>query len=126
MKNIIKTKLAPSAIGPYSQAVLANHTLYISGQIAINPENGELILDNIKAETTRVMLNLKAVLKAANLDFSAVVKTSIFLKNMSDYDDVNEVYASFFESDFPAREAMQVGKLPKNVSVEISMIATQK
>jgi len=123
MKNIISTDSAPSAIGPYSQAVKINNTLFTSGQIAINPDTGQLELDNIDDETKRVMLNLKAVLAAAELDFKDVVKTSIFLKDMDDFDAVNLVYASFFSTDFPARETVQVAKLPKNVNVEISMIA---
>lgn len=123
MKKIIQTNAAPSAIGPYSQAVLVNNTLYTSGQIAINPENGLMDDEDIPAETNRVMLNLKAVLAAANLSFKDVVKATIFLKNMDDFDAVNKVYAAVFETDFPARETVQVAKLPKNVNVEISMIA---
>ncbi|UKN02085.1 RidA family protein [Paracrocinitomix mangrovi] len=123
MKQIISTKDAPGAIGPYSQAVLAGNMLYTSGQIAIDPQSGELILDDIKTETHKVMQNLKAVLAAANMNFSNVVKTSIFLATMDDFAEVNEVYASYFESDFPARETVEVSQLPKDVNVEISMIA---
>jgi 2-iminobutanoate/2-iminopropanoate deaminase len=123
MKRIISTTNAPQAIGPYSQAVQINGVLYTSGQIAINPKNNELEIGNIQEETELVMRNLEAVLSAAGMQFSQVVKTSIFLKNMDDFQLVNEVYASFFTSDFPARETVQVSKLPKDVNVEISMIA---
>jgi len=125
MKQIIQTKNAPSAIGPYSQAVLINGTLFTSGQIAINPETSELELDSLHHETHLVMANLKAVLASAKMDFSNVVKASIFLKNMNDFAEINEIYASYFESDYPARETVQVAKLPKDVNVEISMIAVQ-
>ena len=123
MKQIIQTKKAPSAIGPYSQAVLVNGTLFTSGQIAINPETSELEIDNLNHETHLVMTNLKAVLEAAGMDFSNVVKSSIFLKNMNDFSEINDIYASYFSNDYPARETVEVAKLPKNVNVEISMIA---
>ena len=123
MKKIISTKKAPGAIGPYSQAVLVNGFLYTSGQIAINPESGELVLDTIQHETHQVMKNLEALLTEAGADFSHVVKTSIFLQSMQDFQAVNEVYASYFNADFPARETVEVGGLPKGVNVEISMIA---
>lgn len=124
MKKIITTTNAPAPIGPYNQAVLAGDTLYISGQIALNPETGNLVLDNIKAETTQVMQNLKAILNAADMTFENVVKSSIFISNMDDFASINEVYGSFFnEATAPARETVQVAKLPKNVNVEISMIA---
>ncbi|MEX1000886.1 MAG: RidA family protein [Crocinitomicaceae bacterium] len=123
MKKIIATKNAPSAIGPYSQAVQYGNILYTSGQIAINPITSELILSDIKSETDQVMKNLEAVLLAAGMDFSNVIKTSIFLSDMDDFAEVNEIYASYFESDYPARETVQVAQLPKNVNVEISMIA---
>ena len=123
MKQIIQTKNAPSAIGPYSQAVLINGTLFTSGQIAINPNTSELELDNLNHETHLVMKNLKAVLVEANMDFTNVVKASIFLKNMDDFSEINEIYASYFKGDYPARETVQVAKLPKDVNVEISMIA---
>ena len=124
MKRIISTKEAPEAIGSYSQAVLNNNTLYCSGQIAINPETGDLIMDNITNETNQVMKNIKAVLKAANMDFSNVVKSSIFMKNMDDYSEINKVYAGYFKENHPAREAVEVSALPKNVNVEISIIAS--
>lgn len=123
MKKIISTDKAPGAIGPYSQAVSFNGMLFTSGQIAINPETGELVQDNIAVETTQVMTNLKAVLEASDLDFNRVIKTTIFLKNMDDFAAVNDVYASYFGDNFPARETVQVAKLPKDVNVEISMIA---
>lgn len=123
MKEIIQTEKAPQAIGPYSQAVKVNNMLYTSGQIAINPTNGLLEIDDIELETKRVMLNLKAVLTAAQYDFSTVVKASIFLKNMDDFEKVNKVYATFFNADYPARETVQVAKLPKDVNVEISVVA---
>jgi len=125
MKQIIQTKNAPSAIGPYSQAVLINGTLFTSGQIAINPQTNELELDSLNHETHLVMANLKAVLKASNMDFPNVVKASIFLKNMDDFAEINEIYASYFKADYPARETVEVAKLPKDVNVEISMIAVQ-
>jgi 2-iminobutanoate/2-iminopropanoate deaminase len=123
MKKIISTKNAPSPIGPYSQAVLVNGTLYVSGQIAINPANGLLVLDNIIEETKRVMDNVKAILTEAGMDFSNVVKTGIFLSDMNNFAKVNEVYGSYFTKDFPARETVQVSRLPKDVNVEISVVA---
>ena len=123
MKKVIATKKAPAAIGPYSQAILNNNTLYCSGQIAINPETGTLVIDNITNETTQVMQNIAAVLKAADMDFSNVVKCSIFMKSMDDYAQINRVYGKYFDQNPPAREAVQVSGLPKNVNVEISVIA---
>ncbi len=125
MKKVISTKNAPTAIGPYSQAILSNNTLYCSGQIAINPTTGNLVMDNITAETNQVMQNISAVLTAAEMDFSNVVKCSIFMKNMNDYAAINEVYAKSYGEDNPAREAVQVSVLPKNVNVEISVIAVK-
>lgn len=125
MKKIILTPNAPSAIGPYAQANLCNGVLYISGQIPVNPSTGELV-EGITAETHQVMKNLKAVLEEAEMNFKNVVKSTIFLKDMNDFAAVNEVYASYLEKDaYPARETVQVAGLPKNVSVEISMIAHQ-
>ena len=124
MKKIISTKEAPEAIGSYSQALLKNNTLYCSGQIAINPVTGDLIMDNITNETNQVMENIKAVLKAANMDFSNVVKSSIFMRNMENYSEINKVYAGYFKENPPAREAVEVSALPKNVNVEISIIAS--
>ena len=125
MKKVISTKNAPAAIGPYSQAILSNNTLYCSGQIAINPATEYLVIENITAETTQVMQNILAVLKAADMDFSNVVKCSIFMKDMNDYAAINEVYAKSFGDNPPAREAIQVSVLPKNVNVEISVIAVK-
>lgn len=122
-KKIIVTKNAPSAIGPYSQAVLANDTLYCSGQIAIDPSSGLLVIDNITAEITQVMENIAAVLEAAEMSFDNVVKCSIFMSSMDHYQEVNEVYAKYFGENPPAREAVAVKTLPKEVNVEISVIA---
>ena len=124
MKNIIKTKNAPSPVGPYNQAILFNNTLYASGQIAINPLNNQIINEDIEAETKQVMENLNEVLKEAKMDFSNVVKCTIFLKDMNDFESVNQIYSTFFnEKDAPARETVEVSMLPKNVNVEISLIA---
>lgn len=124
-KTIISTPHAPAAIGPYSQANMVNGVLYISGQIPIDPATGNLV-DGIEKETHQVMKNLKAVLDAAGLNFSHVVKATIFLKNMDDFAVMNDIYASYLDAQsFPARETVQVACLPKNVSVEISMIAHQ-
>lgn len=123
-KKIIFTDKAPAPIGPYSQAVLSGNTLYTSGQIAINPANGELVLESIESETKQVMENMKAVLAAAEMTFDNVVKTTIFITDMNDFARINAVYGSFFtESNAPARETVQVSVLPKLVNVEISMIA---
>jgi len=124
MKKTITTINAPAPIGPYNQAVLANDTLYVSGQIGMNPKTMELVEGKIEEETRQVMENLKAVLTAANLDFEHVVKSSIFLSNMDDFAQVNEIYGTYFEAETaPARETVAVKTLPKNVRVEISMIA---
>lgn len=124
MKKIIETKNAPAPIGPYSQAVLVNNTLYSSGQIAIDPATEDLITEDIEKETTQVMQNIKAVLAAAEMNFDQVIKTTIFISNMDDFAKINEIYGSYFdEKNAPARETVQVAKLPKNVNVEISVIA---
>jgi len=123
MKQIIKTTNAPAPIGPYSQAVQAGNFLFVSGQVAINPENGELNIGNIEEETHQVMRNLKAVLLEAGLTFDHVVKSTIFLSDMGTFAQVNEVYGQYFSANFPARETVQVSVLPKNVNVEISVIA---
>ena len=126
MKQIISTPNAPSPIGPYSQAVLSGNTLYTSGQIAIDPETGDLVLDSIKIETKQVMENMKAVLEAVHMTFENVVKTSIFLTDMHSFSDVNEIYATYFkDATAPARETVEVANLPKFVNVEISMIAVK-
>lgn len=124
-KKIIATPDAPAAIGPYSQAVLVNGTLYCSGQIALDPVTGELVDDGIQSETFQVMKNIGAVLAAADMDFGHVVKASIFMSDMAYYVDINEVYMKYFESDPPAREAVAVKTLPKHVNVEISVIAVK-
>lgn len=124
MKKIIYTENAPAPIGPYNQAVLIGNTLYTSGQIALNPQTMELVLDDIETETKQVMENMKAVLAAAEMTFENVVKTSIFIMNMEDFSRINAVYGTYFnEATAPARETVQVACLPKNVSIEISMIA---
>lgn len=126
MKKIINTPKAPEPIGPYSQAVLAGNTLYISGQVAFNPETMDLVLGDIQTETKQVMENLKAVLDAADMTFDQVVKSSIFISDMNNFSLINEVYAEYFnEADAPARETVQVARLPKDVNVEISMIAVK-
>ncbi|HEY5687498.1 MAG TPA: RidA family protein [Yeosuana sp.] len=126
MKKIIITSKAPAPIGPYNQAILKGNTLYTSGQIALNPETGELILTDIKTETQQIMKNMQAVLEAADMTFDDVVKTTIFITDMNDFGQINEVYGSYFNEDnAPARETVQVAKLPKNVHVEISMIAVK-
>ena len=124
-KKIINTSDAPAAIGPYSQAVLAGDTLYCSGQIAINPNTGDLVIDSIQAETEQVMKNIKAVLKAAEMDFSNVVKCSIFMSSMEHYGVINKVYAAYFSENPPAREAVAVKTLPKEVNLEISVVAVR-
>jgi 2-iminobutanoate/2-iminopropanoate deaminase len=124
MKKIIKTSKAPAPIGPYNQAILSGNTLYTSGQIAIDPSSGKLKIDTIKEETLLVMENMKAVLAAADMTFENVVKTSIFISDMTNFSEINEVYGSYFNEDTaPARETVEVANLPKFVNVEISMIA---
>lgn len=125
MKTVINTKNAPAPIGPYSQAVIVNGMLYVSGQVAINPATGDVIKGSINDETKQVMENLKSILTEAGLDFSNVVKTTIFLKDMNNFKNVNEVYGSYFTKDFPARETVEVARLPKDVNVEISVIAAK-
>jgi 2-iminobutanoate/2-iminopropanoate deaminase len=124
MKKIIYTENAPAPIGLYNQAILVGNTLYTSGQIALNPQTMELVLDDIETETKQVMENMKAVLAAAEMTFENVVKTSIFIMNMEDFSRINAVYGAYFnEATAPARETVQVACLPKNVNIEISMIA---
>ncbi len=124
MKRIIYTDKAPSPIGPYNQAILVDNTLYTSGQIAINPTTGELLEGTIEQETELVMQNLNEVLKAAKMTFEDVIKTSIFISDMNNFQLINKVYASYFdENTAPARETVEVANLPKFVNVEISMIA---
>ncbi len=123
MKKIISTEKAPKAIGPYSQAVVLNGVVYCSGQIPLDPSSMEIVGNTAKEQATQVMKNLAEVLKAAGSDFSKVVKCSIFLDDMGDFAEVNEVYGSYFTSEPPARETVAVQTLPKNVLVEISCIA---
>ena len=126
MKQFIKTEHAPAPIGPYNQAVLVNDTLYVSGQIGLNPVSMKLVEGGVVAETERVMLNLKAVLDAANMSFNNVIKSTIFVANMNDFSKVNEVYGKYFDSSTaPARECVEASNLPKFVTVEISVIAVK-
>ena len=126
MKKIIFTEKAPAPIGPYNQAVLSGNTLYASGQIAINPASGEIVTDNINDETKQVMDNIAAILEAADMTFENVVKATIFIMDMNNFAAINTIYGSYFnEKTAPARETVQVACLPKNVNVEISIIAMQ-
>ena len=124
-KAIINTNRAPAPIGPYNQAILVNDTLYISGQVCIDPATNDLKNRDIQEETHQVMHNLKAILAEAGMTFNNVVKTSIFITDMNRFSEINEVYGKYFEGDFPARETVQVSALPKLVNVEISMIAVK-
>ena len=125
MKKIIYTKKAPDPVGPYSQAVFVNSTLYISGQVAINPETGKIENSNIENETLQVMKNLEAILNEVGFNFKNVIKSSIFLSDMNNFNAVNKIYGSFFSvEDAPARVTVEVSRLPKDVNVEIDMIAT--
>lgn len=126
MKTIITTKNAPAPIGPYNQAVLTGNTLYISGQIALNPISGKLVTGDICMETKQVMENLKAVLGAAKMTFENVIKSSIFISNMNNFTEINRIYGEYFDNETaPARETVEVANLPKFVNVEISMIAVK-
>ena len=122
-KQIIKTTNAPAPIGPYSQAVKANGFLFCSGQIALHPQTGELMTADLETETEQVMANIKALLDEAGISFGNIVKTSIFLSDMSLFAKVNEIYGSYFSANFPARETVAVKTLPRNVNVEISVTA---
>ena len=124
-KQIINTPNAPAPIGPYNQAILAGNLLFISGQIALKPGSSELVNADIIEETHQVMQNLKSILAAASMEFNQVVKTTIFLSDMELFGQVNEIYGKYFEGEFPARETVAVKGLPKNVRVEISMIAAK-
>ena len=124
-KKIIRTPNAPAPIGPYNQAVQFGNTLYVSGQIALDAANGELVQGDVQAETQKVMENLQAVLEAAGMNFSNVLKSTIFLMDMGQFAQVNEVYGRYFGEDAPARETVQVAGLPKGVKVEISVIAAK-
>ena len=124
-RTIIKTPLAPAAIGPYSQGVLAGETLYCSGQIPIDPDGGGLISGTIEAETERVLENLGAVLRAASMDYENVVRCTVYLTSMDDYAQVNEVYAQYFSESPPAREAVAVAALPRGARIEVSCVAVR-
>ncbi len=122
-KILVETTDAPKAIGPYSQAIIANGFVYVSGQIGRSLETGTLVDGGIEAETKQVLKNLEAVLKAANSDFDNVVKTNIFLADINDFDKVNEIYGSYLKAPYPARSTVQVAKIPRNAKIEIEMIA---
>jgi 2-iminobutanoate/2-iminopropanoate deaminase len=123
MKAIINTNNAPAPIGPYNQAVSANGFVFVSGQIPLDTATGQVISGDIRAETHKVMENIGAILAESGLDFGSVVKSTIFITDMGSFGSVNEVYGSYFTGNFPARETVQVAALPKNVNVEISVIA---
>ncbi len=123
LKKIVKTDKAPAAIGPYSQAVVHQNTIYCSGQIALNPETTELESENVEEQTTQVMKNIEQILLEAGSSFSKVLKCSIFLADMNDFSAVNEIYGSYFPEQPPARETVEVSRLPKDVKIEISCIA---
>ena len=126
MKKVVKTDKAPAPIGPYNQAIFAGNTLYISGQIAIDPKSGDLITDDLEKETKQVLENLKAILTEAGLNMNHVVKTSIFISDMNNFGKINDVYSGYFHSEnAPARETVEVANLPKFVNVEISAIAVK-
>ena len=124
-KKIIQSDQAPAPIGPYSQAVIAGNMMYVSGQIALHPVTGELVMSNLEAETRQVMENIRAILAQASVSFDAIVKSSIFLSDMAHFTRVNEVYSGFFTGNYPARETVQVVKLPLNANVEISVVAVK-
>jgi 2-iminobutanoate/2-iminopropanoate deaminase len=123
MKEIINTKNAPSAIGPYSQAVWAGDMLLMSGQIALNPETGVMENESLASETHRVMKNIAGILEAAGMDYSHILKASIFIKDMNEFAQINEIYASYLQEPYPARETVEVARLPKDARIEISIIA---
>ena len=123
MKKVITSKNAPAPIGPYNQAIQAGNTLYVSGQIALDPHSGLMVNTNIEAETTQVMKNLQAILKEAGADFTKVVKCSIFVKDLNNFATINKIYGEYFPTEAPARETVEVARLPKDAQVEISCIA---
>ena len=125
-KTIINTKNAPAPIGPYNQAVIVDNTIYISGQICLDPATGNLKNKDIQEETHQVMQNLKSILQEAGMTFSNVVKTTIFITDMNSFSAINEIYGKYFDGDFPARETVQVSALPKFVNVEISMMGVKQ
>lgn len=123
MRTVVRTDRAPGAIGPYSQAIVANGLVFCSGQIAIDPVTGQMVGDDVRAQTVQVMENLRAVLEAAGASFASVVKTTIYLKSLSDFGVVNEIYGRYFPTDPPARATVEVSRLPRDALVEIDMIA---
>jgi 2-iminobutanoate/2-iminopropanoate deaminase len=123
MREVISTEFAPKAIGPYSQAIKAGAFVFVSGQIAFDPSTGEIVEGDVRVQTQRVLNNISAVLASAGTDMSKVVKTTVFLKNMSDFPVMNEVYAQFWTKNFPARSTVEVAQLPRNVLIEIDVIA---
>jgi len=125
MKKIINTTNAPKPIGPYNQAILTNGILYVAGQIAFNPATGKLVLDDIKSETKQVLDNIKSILQEAGMDFTNLVKTTIYISDLDHFAGINEVYGSCFSGNYPAREVAQVARLPLNVNLEISAIAAK-
>ena len=125
LHTVVKTPLAPAAIGPYSQAILAGDTLYCSGQIAIDPRTGSMIIESVEAETERVLDNLGAVLRAVGMDYENVVRCTVYLTDINDYAQVNEIYSRYFNEEPPARVAVQVAALPRNARVEICCIAVR-
>ena len=123
MKKSINIKNAPDPVGPYSQAIIHNNLMYASGQIAIDPKSGLLINDDVEKELRQILMNIDALLEAAQISRKNILKCSIFLKNMDDFNVVNKIYADYFDSPFPARETVEVARLPKDVNIEISFIA---
>ncbi|NBC19356.1 MAG: RidA family protein [Bacteroidetes bacterium] len=124
-RSTVRTQMAPAAIGPYSQGILVGNTLYCSGQIAIDPKSGSMVTDSVEVETERVLDNLGAILQAASMDFDHVVRCTVYLADINDYAQVNEVYSRYFNEMLPAREAVQVAALPRGARVEISCIAVR-
>lgn len=125
LKSVVYSENAPEPIGPYSQAIQAGNMLFVSGQIAIQKSSGQLVLSNIEEETVQVMTNIREILTAAGMDFSNVVKSSIFMKDMNNFPKINEVYGRYFTDNAPARESIEISRLPKDVNVEISCIAVK-
>ena len=125
MRKVINIPWAPKPIGPYSQAIKYNNTLYVSGQIPVNPMSGEMVTGDISAQTIQVFENISALLKAGGMDFTHIIKTSVFLADMDDFGKVNEIYSTYFTGNYPARETVQVARLPKDSKIEISVIAVE-
>jgi 2-iminobutanoate/2-iminopropanoate deaminase len=125
LKYVVYSENAPEPIGPYIQAIQAGNMLFVSGQIAIQKSTGQLVLSNIEEETVQVMTNIREILTAAGMDFSNVVKSSIFMKDMNNFPKINEVYGRYFKDNAPARESIEISRLPKDVNVEISCIAVK-